>query len=120
MRNKIIISIAIFLIVLLIPTLLYADNKPIPFTDLVIKNILDQIKDLREMIADIEVENTTIIKNPVSVEYASHTDGPWTKESYPESHYRRTGYTYNGITTYVVEEIQYCWNDENTMMFIAK
>jgi hypothetical protein len=120
MRNKIIISITIFLIVLLIPTLLYADNKPIPFPDLVIKNILDQIKDLREMIENIEVENTTIVKNEFSVEYASCTDGPWTKESYPESRYRRTGYTYNGITTYLVEEIIYCWNDEHTFMFIAK
>jgi len=65
-----------------------------------------------------EITEVTEIINPVIVEYAENTDGPWTKESYPESRYRRTGYTYNGITTYVVEEISYCWNDDHTMMFI--
>ena len=120
MRRKIIISIAIFLAVLIIPALLYADNKPISFNDLIIKNILDQIKELREVIEDIDVENTIIVKNEFIVEYAQSTDGPWTKESYPESKFRRTGYTYNGITTYVVEEISYCWNNGHTFMFIAK
>jgi len=62
--------------------------------------------------------NTTVIENSFIVEYAVHTDGPWTKNSYTDTKYRRTGYTYEGITTYVVEPIKFVWSDDNTMMFI--
>jgi hypothetical protein len=62
--------------------------------------------------------NTTVIESSFIVEYAVHTDGPWTKNSYTDTKYRRTGYTYEGITTYVVEPIKFVWSDDNTMMFI--
>jgi hypothetical protein len=145
---KIKIFIITLLVILLIPATLYAEPTDEDIGEL--QSQISQLKHtfdivfcrldvLLEMILDTEnsdpiilpeksdtiineiteVTETKII-NPVIVEYAQSTDGPWTKESYPESRYRRTGYTYNGITTYVVEEISYCWNDEHTMMFIAK
>ena len=147
MKHKLILSLVIFLTVLMLPTYLYADVTDEDIGQLQsqiseLKHTFDivfcRLDVLLEMILDLsdnqpislpeksgtiinevtEITEVTEIINPVIVEYAETTDGIWTKESYPESQYRRTGYTYNGITTYVVEQISYCWNDDHTMMFI--
>jgi hypothetical protein len=131
MKDKIKISLIVFLAVLLFATPLYADTAIDKVNKLEFK--VDQLLRLIEvntakidllfkMVLGIKPEvnyyEETNITNTVIVEYAPHTDGPWTYQSYPESQYRRTGHTYNGITTYVVEKIKYCWDDGHTYMFI--
>jgi len=126
---KKIIFIMVLIAVLIIPSLIYAipydrdslENQ-VSSIWIILKSharIIDQLRNIDPTIIN-EGDIVNITQNNMVVEYAPQTDGPWTKESFINSGYRRTGYTYDGITTYVVEEIQFCWSDDNTMMFIKK
>jgi len=128
MKKVIIILLIVMLVIFFAPSLVFADSgdgRVLPAIWAALCKQSVEIAELKQAIKSINPkiinEGDTIIKSDNwIVEYAPNTDGEWTKESYPTTKYRRTGYTYNGITTYVVEEIQYCWNDDHTTMFIEK
>ena len=133
MKKLVIIILVIFIVgMFFIPQMLSGDN-PEHFDDknsienqvssiwVILKHQARLINQLRNVDSTTVInEGDTIIQNNIIVEYAPHTNGVWSEKSYITSKYRRTGYTYEGITTYVVEKISFCWNDENTMMFIVK